>query len=234
MKYSLSTLDIMMAKNRKVKNSMLGYASIFNFNKKKKSPKQDSEQKYAISLISGHYEMRPPDINLWCIGNDCKPCVVVIPLLAWERMNSIITLISSEQWERLSSPNAKHSQAQKLIISVTNNETGEVSSNDETTMANCGFKNLYTDSPIFLPVLMSFTVFNSYFIPLGHYLRDNSTPPKSLAQSLLQNVEFIESDKTLSIPLSRLSKNLGKCDKYSRFPNGNKIEIFETYTVSSS
>jgi len=204
---------------------------VFDRFKKKWPSTQDTDQKYAISLISGHFEMRPPDINLWCIGSDYKPCVVVVPLSAWERMNSIITLTSSEQWARLSSPNFRHSQGQKLIISVTDTETGDESSHEEITTANCGFKNLYTDTPIFLPVLMSVTVFNSYFIPIDHYLKNHSTPPKTLAQGLLQNVEFMESDESLSIPLIRRSKNLRRCDKYSRFPNGDKIEIFETYSV---
>ena len=208
--------------------------SIFNFNKKMKSPTQDSEQKYATSLISGHYERRPPDINLWCIGSDFKPCVVVVPLSTWERMNSIIALTSTEQWNRLRSPYIKHSQEQKLIISVTNTETGEESSHEETTMANCGFKNLNTDTPIFLPVLISVSVFNNCCIPIEHYLKNNSTPPISLAQSLFHDVEFIEIDETLCIPLIRRSKNLKKCDKYSRFPNGNKIEIFETYNKSNT
>jgi hypothetical protein len=148
-------------------------------------------------------------------------------------MNSIITLTSSEQWDRLSSPDAKHSQEQKLVISITDNKTGQESSHEETTMPNCGLKDLYTNTPIFLPVLMSVAVFNNYFTPLDHYLRNHSTPPKSLAQGLLQNVEFIERDESLSIHLIRRSKNLRKCDKYSRFPNGDKIEIFETYSVSS-
>jgi hypothetical protein len=51
------------------------------------------DEKYAISLISGDYKMRtPPDVNLWCISNDCKPCAVVEPRSTWERINSIITL----------------------------------------------------------------------------------------------------------------------------------------------
>jgi hypothetical protein len=206
---------------------------IFDSIKKKGASTQDGEQKYAVSLISGRYEMRPPDINLWCIGSDCKPCVVVVPLSAWERMNSIITLTSSEQWDRLSSPNAKHSQEQRLTISITDIETGEELSHEATTMANCGFKNLYTDTPIFLPVLMSVATVNSFYVPLGHYIENHLSPPKSLAQGLLQNVEFIESDETLCIPLSRRAKNPRRYDKFSVFPNGDKIEIFETYTVSS-
>jgi hypothetical protein len=35
---------------------------------------------------------------------------------------------------------------------------------------------------------------------LPHYFGSHSTPPKSLAQGLLQGVEFVESDKTLIIP----------------------------------
>jgi hypothetical protein len=204
---------------------------IFDSIKKKPEPKQNIDPEYAVSIISGHYEVRTPDINLWCIGRDFKPCIVVIPLSAWEQMNSIITLTSSEQWGRLSSPDAKHSKEQKLVISITDNKTGEESSHEETTMSNCGFKNLYT--PILLPVLMSVAVSNDYFIPIENYLRNRITPPKSLAQSLLQNVEFIESDESLSIPLARRSKNLKKSDKYSRFPNGDKIEIFETYNKSN-
>lgn len=203
---------------------------IFDRIKKKGASAQDSEQRYAVSLISGHYEMRPPDINLWCIGNDYKPCVVVIPLSAWERMNSIITLTSSEQWNRLSSLNAKHSREQKLVVSVTDIETGEESSQEETAMANCGFKNLYTDNPVLMPVLMSVTCFNDYCIPLTHYIENHLVPPKSLAQNFLQNVEFIESDETLCIPLSRRSKHLRRYDKFTMLPNGDKIEVFETYT----
>jgi hypothetical protein len=206
---------------------------IFDRIRKKGTLAENSGQKYAISLFSGRYEMRPPDINLWCIGSDCKPCVVVVPLSAWERMNSIITLTSSEQWDRLSSPNAKHSQEQKLTISITDIETGEELSHEATTMANCGFKDLYTDTPIFLPVLMSVATVNSFCVPLEHYIENHLTPPKSLAQGLLQNVEFIESDKTLLIPLYRRSKNPRRYDKFSMLPNGDKIEIFETYTVSS-
>lgn len=204
---------------------------IFDSIKKKGASTQDSEQRYAVSLVSGHYEMRPPDINLWCIGNDYKLCVVIIPLSAWERMNSIITLTSSEQWSWLSSPNAKHSQEQKLVVSVTDTETGEESSHEETTMANCGFKNLYTDTPILMPVLMSVACFNDYCIPLTHYIENHLAPPKSLAQRFLQSVEFIESDATLCIPLHRRSKNPRRRDKFTMLPNGDKVEIFETYTL---
>jgi hypothetical protein len=203
----------------------------FDSIREKGASTQDSKQRYAVPLISGHFEMRPPDINLWCIGNDYKPCVVIIPLSAWERMNSIITLTSSEQWDRLSSPDAKHSREQKLIVSVTNTETGEESSHEETTMANCGFKNLYTDTPMLMPVLMSVACFNDYCIPLTHYIENHSAPPQSLAQNFLQNVEFIESDETLCIPLGRRSKNPRRYDKFTMFPNGDRIEIFETYTV---
>jgi len=208
---------------------------IFDRFKKTETGIQNSDQKYAISIISGHYEMRPPDINLWCIGSDCKPCVVVVPLSAWERMNSIITLTPSDQWACSSSPNIKHSKEDKLEISIINNKTGEEYLSEETTiMKNCGFKNLYSDAPIFLPVLMSVTIFYRNFIPLAHHLENHSTPPNSLAQGLLQNVEFVERDPSISIPLYRRSKHLRKSDKFSIFPNGEKIEIFETYSTINS
>jgi len=204
---------------------------IFNSIKKKAASTQDGEQRYAVSLISGHYEMRPPDINLWCIGNDYKPCVLVIPLSAWERMDSIITLTSQEQWRRLSSTVAKYSQGSEVVVTVIL-PSGEECSNELTFVATCGCKRLYTDSPILVPVLMSVACMNSYFTPLAHCIEDHLTPPKSLAQSFLQNIEFIESDGTLCIPLSRRSKNPRRYDKFTMLPNGDKIEIFETYTVN--
>jgi hypothetical protein len=203
---------------------------IFDGIKKKERAAQDVEQRCAVSLVSGRCEVRPPDINLWCIGNDYRLCVVLIPLSAWERMDSIITLTSQEQWRRLSSPNAKHSQEQKLVISVTDTETGEESSHEEEMMTNCGFRNLYTDTPVLMPVLMSVACFNDYCNPLARYIEHHLAPPKSLAQTFLQNVEFIESDQTLCIPLHRRSKNPRKRDKFTMLPHGDKIEIFETYS----
>lgn len=207
---------------------------IFDSIKKKGGSTQDSEQKYAVALTSGHYEMRPPDINLWCIGNDYRPCVVVIPLSAWERVNSIMTLTTVEQWKRTGSTiaNAECSQGQVLVVTVTS-PSAEECSNELAFVSTCGCRRLYTDSPILVPVLMSVACMNDYCIPLEYYVENQVTPPKSLAQSFLQNVEFIESDKALLIPLYRRSKNLRRYDKFSMFPNGDKIEIFETYTVSS-
>jgi hypothetical protein len=207
---------------------------IFDIIKKKGSSTQDSEQRYAISLVSGHYEMRPPDINLWCIGNDYKPCVVIMPLSAWERMDSIIILTTVEQWKRTGSEiaNAKYSEGQQLLVVTVASASGEELSNELTFVSTCGCKRLYTDSPILVPVLMSVASFNNYCMPLAHCIEGHLTPPKSLAQSFLQNVEFIESDEALCIPLKRRAKNLGRHDKFTMLPNGDKIEIFETYTIN--
>lgn len=206
---------------------------IFDSIKKKGASTQDSEQKYAVSLISGHYEMRPPDTNLWCIGNDYKLCVVIIPLSAWERMDSIIAMTTVEQWKRTGSTiaNAKYSQGQELLVVTVTSASGKELSNELTFVSTCGCKRLYTDSPILVPVLMSVACMNNYCIPLEHCIEDHLTPPKSLAQSFLQNVEFIESDATLCIPLHRRSKNPRRRDKFTMLPNGDKIEIFETYAL---
>jgi len=210
----------------------LTISTLFEFTPKGASTK-DSEQRYAVSLFSGHYEMRPPDINLWCIGNDYKPCVVIIPLSVWERMDSIITLTTVEQWKRTGSKiaNAKYSEARKFVATLITPSREEVSLGEVTCVGTCGCKRLYTDSPILVPVLMSVACMNDYCIPLQHYIEKHLTPPKSLAQSFLQNVEFIESDTTLCIPLHRRSKNPRRRDKFTMLPNGDKIEIFETYTL---
>jgi hypothetical protein len=207
---------------------------IFDSIKKKGASTQDSEQRYAVSLASGHYEMRPPDINLWCIGNDYKLCVVIIPLSAWERMDSVITLTTVEQWKRTGSKiaDAKYPEGAKLVLTLIE-PSGKEISGEVTCVGTCGCKRLYTDSPILVPVLMSVACWNGYYIPLQHYIENHSIPPKSLAESFLQNVEFIEADKTLCIPLSRRSKNPRRRDKFTMLPNAAKIEIFETYNVSS-
>ena len=205
---------------------------VFDSIRKKRASGDHIAQKCAISLASGQYEMRPPDINLWCIGSDCKPCVVVIPLQAWERMHSIIMLTSQEQWKRLSSTLTEYSHEQSTVVTVTT-ASGEDAEHKAVFAATCGFRRLYTDTPILVPVLISLATMINLFAPLEHYIRNRSTPPESLAQGLLEDAEFIESDQTLCIPLTRRSRSLSSYDKFSRFPNGDKIEIFETYTSSS-
>lgn len=55
-------------------------------------------EKYAISFASGDFKIgKNPDINLWCLDNALKPCSVVVPRLAWEKMDNIITQYSQEQ-----------------------------------------------------------------------------------------------------------------------------------------
>jgi len=205
---------------------------IFDSIRKKGESTQDSEQKYAITIAEGRYFMRPPDINLWCIDNDGKVCVVVIPLIVWERMNSIITLTKDEQWKQTGSTiaNAEYPQEQKRVVTVTL-PSGEQLSGKVPYGVTCGCKRLYTDTPILMPVLMPEAYLKNYWISLANYLKAESSPPKSLGQRLLQNVEFIESDQTLCIRLNRRPRNLRKCDKYTNFPNGDKVEIFETYTL---
>jgi len=205
---------------------------IFDSIKRRTPQGEHIAEKWAISLVSGQYGTRPPDINLWCIGSDCRPCVVVIPLQAWERMDSIITLTSQEQWKRLSSTLTEYSHEQSTVVTVTT-ASGEDAVRKAIFVATCGFRRLYTDTPILVPVLISVATMTDCFVPLEHYIRNHSTPPRSLAQGLLQDAEFIDSDQSLCVPLSRRSKNLSRHDKFSVFPNGDKIEIFETYTFSS-
>jgi hypothetical protein len=208
---------------------------IFDNIKKKEPLIQNSDERYAISLISGRYQMRPPDINLWCIGNDCKVCVVIIPLLAWERIESIITLTTVDQWKRTGSKiaNENYLEGRKFVATLITRSREEVSLGEVTCVGTCGCKRLYTDSPILVPVLMSVACMNDYCIPLQHYIENHLTPPKSLAQSFLHNVEFIESDATLCIPLHRRSKNPRRRDKFTMLPNGAKIEVFETDTLKA-
>jgi len=205
---------------------------IFDSIKKKGTSIQDSELGYAVTLASGRYEMRPPDMYLWCVRSDYKLCIVVISLLAWEQMESIITFATGEQWKRAGSKiaDAKYPEGAKLVLTLIE-PSGKEISGDVTYLVTYGCKRLYTDSPILVPVLMSVVCWNGYCIPLQQYIENHSIPPKSLAQSFLQNVEFIEADKTLCIPLSRRSKNPRRRDKFTMLPNSAKIEIFETYTL---
>jgi hypothetical protein len=156
----------------------------------------EPDEKYAVSFASGAFKVRKdPDISLWCISNDCQSCSVVIPQLAYEQIDAIVT---------------QYAEKQKIV-------------------ATCGCKRLHTDTPILVPAVMSVATYETYYVPLSKYMANKLPPPKSLAQIFLQNVEFLDHDENLSIPLKRQAKNLINSDYFTRDREGNKVEIYVLY-----
>jgi hypothetical protein len=104
--------------------------------------------------------------------------------------------------------------------------------NKHDAAVTIGCKMIETEAPLFMPVAMSVSNYERYFVPLSEFIMNKLFPPRELAEQFLKNIEFVEGDEyKLNIKLIRLGKNLKKGDLFTRDKQGNRVEIYVTHLL---
>ncbi len=100
--------------------------------------------------------------------------------------------------------------------------------------ATMGCIGLDTEEPVFMPVVMSLDTYINLFTPLSEFITNRVSPPRELAEPLLNNIEFIERDDfKQTIKLRRQTKNLTKGDLFTTDKFGNRIEVYVTQLLKT-